>query len=194
MRKLPPPTALRRARRCPRTGTRRPSPGCASSACRRAASRSASRRRNSAAPPPSLIALRRRPCPRSRPCRGGQHALADAVLQLLLQLVRRHGEHAARAMPGRPSGVSSGDSARSMPASQPQAITEVAKPVMRLRRDARPALARRGDQQPRRAHAEGFRKGVVDRTPLTVTPPDLSGTRARRSRPPAPSISSSRDA
>ena len=34
------------------------------------------------------------------------------------------------ATPGRPSSVSSGDSVRSMPASAPQAITEVAKPVM----------------------------------------------------------------
>jgi hypothetical protein len=32
--------------------------------------------------------------------------------------------------PGRPSGVSLGTSARSMPASQPQPITEVAKPVI----------------------------------------------------------------
>src|SRR3990172_11018053 len=34
------------------------------------------------------------------------------------------------AMPGRPSGVSLGESLPSMPASAPQAITEVAKPVM----------------------------------------------------------------
>ena len=31
--------------------------------------------------------------------------------------------------PGRPSGVSAGPSSRSMPASQPQAMTEVANPV-----------------------------------------------------------------
>ena len=31
--------------------------------------------------------------------------------------------------PGRPSGVSAGSSLRSTPASQPQAITDVAKPV-----------------------------------------------------------------
>jgi hypothetical protein len=38
-------------------------------------------------------------------------------------------EKISTAMPGRPSGVSSGASSRSMPASQPQAMTEVAKPV-----------------------------------------------------------------
>ncbi len=32
--------------------------------------------------------------------------------------------------PARPSGVSDGSSSRSIPASQPQAMTEVAKPVM----------------------------------------------------------------
>ena len=38
--------------------------------------------------------------------------------------------NSSTAIPGRPSGVSSGASSRSMPASQPQAITEVAKPVI----------------------------------------------------------------
>ena len=38
--------------------------------------------------------------------------------------------NSSTATPGRPSSVSSGDSVRSMPASAPQAITEVAKPVM----------------------------------------------------------------
>ena len=38
--------------------------------------------------------------------------------------------NSSTATPGRPSIVSSGDSVRSMPASAPQAITEVANPVM----------------------------------------------------------------
>ena len=45
-------------------------------------------------------------------------------------VVARMQLNSSTAIPGRPSGVSSGASSRSIPASQPQAITEVAKPVI----------------------------------------------------------------
>ena len=92
----------------------------------------------------------------------GQHALADAVLQLLLQLVGAHREDHARGTPGRPSGVAAAGSSTSIAASQPQPITEVAKPVIEIAACRAHLRFGAGDDDRRRAHAEGFGEGVVD--------------------------------
>jgi hypothetical protein len=73
------------------------------------------------------------------------------------------------ATPGRPSGVSSGDSGRSMPASQPHAITEVAKPVMlsaamRAQRSFAAVMRSRVARMPKASA-----KVSSMRTPFTIT-------------------------
>ena len=65
--------------------------------------------------------------------------------------------------PGRPSGVASGGSSASMPASQPQPITEVAKPVMLSAACRAQRGVGGGDQQRGRAHVERLGEAVVDR-------------------------------
>ena len=102
IRKLPPPTAPGTPVRA-RTGTRRPSPGCARSAGRRAFWRSASRRRKSAAPCRAPARGAFRPAKAGGAGRG-QHALADPVRAAASQFVRADREQ-QDAMPGRPSGV-----------------------------------------------------------------------------------------
>ena len=49
-----------------------------------------------------------------------------------------------------------------MPASQPQAMTDVAKPVMAVAACIAHSGVSRGDHEPRRLHAEGFGEGIVD--------------------------------
>ena len=70
--------------------------------------------------------------------------------------------NSSTATPGRPSIVSSGDSVRSMPASAPQAITEVANPVMVRAAISAHSKRRRGDDDPRADHGEGLGEGLDD--------------------------------
>ena len=65
--------------------------------------------------------------------------------------------------PGRPSGVADGGSSTSIAASQPQPMTEVAKPVIVIAACRAHLRFGAGDDDRGRAHAEGFGKGIVDR-------------------------------
>ena len=66
------------------------------------------------------------------------------------------------ATPGRPSGVSSGASSRSIPASQPHAITDVAKPVAVCAACSAHLLSSAVMTIARGPHAEGFGESIVD--------------------------------
>ena len=75
------------------------------------------------------------------------------------------------AIPGRPSGVCSGASSRSIPASQPHAITEVANPVMasaaiRAQRGSSAVITSR---VARMGNASAKVSSIM--TPLTITRP-----------------------
>ncbi len=163
--RLPPPTAFTVGAGFLRRRARRPSPARASNACRRASSKSASRRRKSAGscraargPIAARGSLRIDAAIDGRG-RTREHALTDAPLDLLRQFLRRHREHQHRRRPADHPACRPPASSRSMPASQPQSITEVAKPVSELRCVHRPRRRMRGDDEPRRLHRERFREG-----------------------------------
>ncbi len=112
------------------------------------------RRRASAAPPPR--GRRSRPSPRwsARIGRRGQRSCFCSSLELMAKI--------RTVMPGRPSGVSLGARRFSIPASQPQAMTEVAKPVRLRAAVSAHSGGIGGDDQARRPHAEGLGEGVLD--------------------------------
>ena len=102
----------------------------------------------------------------------GQHALADAVLQLLLQLVGRDIAKISTRTPGRPSGVSLGRRARDRCRLAAAADDRGGEAGHRHRRLRAPNLRLAPVMTiARGAHAEGFGKGVVDGDAVDASAP-----------------------